>query len=66
MAVMEERFNPCFNGFFTLTSYSKLSVNSNTCFNPCFNGFFTLTPDQEKEVSEATAASILVLMDFSL
>ena len=37
-------FNPCFNGFTTLT-YKKGNVpqGADVSFNPCFNGFTTLT-----------------------
>ena len=40
----KERFNPCFNGYSTLTTHlSSLSSFVNGSFNPCFNGYSTLT-----------------------
>ena len=37
------RFNPCFNGTYSLTlQHQPLTVNS-FCFNPCFNGTYSLT-----------------------
>ena len=41
---MTEGFNPCFNGFTTLTDEFKYHfVENPDGFNPCFNGFTTLT-----------------------
>ena len=38
------RFNPCFNGYSTLTSKSDKELYCQSgCFNPCFNGYSTLT-----------------------
>ena len=57
-------FNPCFNGYSTLTSFSIerrwLHMSS---FNPCFNGYSTLTPVDVTLGGSAERVSILVLMD---
>jgi len=37
------RFNPCFNGYSTLTSRILPFWNRRRSFNPCFNGYSTLT-----------------------
>ena len=37
-------FNPCFNGFTSLTSMKYKYINQiKDGFNPCFNGFTSLT-----------------------
>ena len=58
-------FNPCFNGYSTLTSDEIADgVVVTTCFNPCFNGYSTLTFTGEltNEIFSYWV-SILVLMD---
>ena len=42
--IWEEGFNPCFNGYSTLTildGWVEMVINCG--FNPCFNGYSTLT-----------------------
>ena len=36
-------FNPCFNGYSTLTIRHGAFSQYWKCFNPCFNGYSTLT-----------------------
>ena len=37
-------FNPCFNGYSTLTiTKRRIALSEPKCFNPCFNGYSTLT-----------------------
>ena len=37
-------FNPCFNGYSTLTERYSVKFKANAKgFNPCFNGYSTLT-----------------------
>ena len=41
---MKKCFNPCFNGYSTLTNIKKQKGRVyNLRFNPCFNGYSTLT-----------------------
>ena len=41
---LQRRFNPCFNGTYSLTFYLKTpNVLGKTRFNPCFNGTYSLT-----------------------
>ena len=37
------RFNPCFNGTYSLTCKPDRRIGYYTCFNPCFNGTYSLT-----------------------
>ena len=58
-------FNPCFNGFTTLTGVKMKDITvGEASFNPCFNGFTTLTFAKRlmNEFQQSTV-SILVLMD---
>ena len=45
LKVILTSFNPCFNGYSTLTGFKRLlkMIDANNCFNPCFNGYSTLT-----------------------
>ena len=46
MDILQHRvcFNPCFNGYSTLTKEGfNLIISRNPRFNPCFNGYSTLT-----------------------
>ena len=58
-------FNPCFNGFTTLTHINKkiYRIYKRQGFNPCFNGFTTLTGYKKIYIPMAEEVSILVLMD---
>ena len=57
-------FNPCFNGFTTLTKMGfELDDSYYISFNPCFNGFTTLTGSSPDKPSTISGVSILVLMD---
>ena len=57
-------FNPCFNGFTSLTTVLERGcVNLNGSFNPCFNGFTSLTFFHQVKSRELISVSILVLMD---
>ena len=40
----EVRFNPCFNGTYSLTKQILSQyTDEQLCFNPCFNGTYSLT-----------------------
>ena len=57
-------FNPCFNGFTTLTKMGfELDDSYYISFNPCFNGFTTLTHAYSTIDNSIKNVSILVLMD---
>ena len=44
MKLMKQCFNPCFNGFTSLTSnLARTDERDVLSFNPCFNGFTSLT-----------------------
>ena len=44
MKARRDGFNPCFNGYSTLTGKKMLvGAFNNYGFNPCFNGYSTLT-----------------------
>ena len=57
-------FNPCFNGYSTLTPFvvPKMVGGTQKCFNPCFNGYSTLTFLKRLQL-DSFHVSILVLMD---
>ena len=56
-------FNPCFNGYSTLTAVPFISAILFTGFNPCFNGYSTLTLTNKLNNIYTGIVSILVLMD---
>jgi len=59
----KRRFNPCFNGFTTLTEGVWKKRPDLKGFNPCFNGFTTLTKYIIIMLLSNKLVSILVLMD---
>ena len=42
-------FNPCYDGFVFLTSWSLNPYISCICFNPCYDGFVFLTGQQPSQ-----------------
>ena len=67
---MEEkfyRFNPCFNGTYSLTGdMYTLPKEEIACFNPCFNGTYSLTIVLQVNSSSSMDVLILVLMELTL
>ena len=64
MKARRDGFNPCFNGYSTLTK-DKVSeeYKFTGSFNPCFNGYSTLTSCEKLDELYVNQVSILVLMD---
>ena len=61
------RFNPCFNGTYSLTNKSSLArCIRQESFNPCFNGTYSLTKSYLIYLVTILYVLILVLMELTL
>ena len=63
----ERRFNPCFNGTYSLTKiFTFTKILRIQSFNPCFNGTYSLTMVLNFESNIIIIVLILVLMELTL
>ena len=53
--MIKNGFNPCFNGYSTLTHKKDGERYFCSGFNPCFNGYSTLTNDEIIQIKELSS-----------